>query len=450
MKVPGASVSLEYVSAGCNRSSHCLAWSRYVYYGSHSAVQVYSKDQARVVTTLLAHTGRVNTVRCLSLEDSDLVLSGSTDHSVAVWRCGEGQFTKLAVIKTHTGSVTNLTGVVQDNVLTVASTSRDNTIRFSRLDLESLHLEDDGVIELGSGLALELHLTQVPGVGRPVLLAARDDCGVHLYQREDEGEWGKAGVMTGHEDWVVSLDSRRLDQGLVVVSGGQDSLVRMWRVERREEREESEELVVEEEVVVLAGEEWSIVLESVLAGHEGWVYSVQWGQSGQLLTSSMDKTMIIWSQAEGEEGVWLEEVRVGEVGGNTLGFLGAVWAPGGQEILGHSWGGAFHLWQQSSGGGWVSGVVGGGHQQAVTDLCWEEDGTYLLTVGRDQTSRVHAEWSAGGCWQEVARPQVHGYDMTCCGLMSQHRFVSGAEEKLIRAFSAPSNFIENLSRITGR
>ena len=92
MKVPGASVSLEYVSAGCNRSSHCLAWSRYVYYGSHSAVQVYSKDQARVVTTLLAHTARVNTVRCVrGPADTEFILTGSCDHSVVVWRCERRQ-----------------------------------------------------------------------------------------------------------------------------------------------------------------------------------------------------------------------------------------------------------------------------------------------------------------------------------------------------------------------
>ena len=450
--VSGAEVRLEYLSAGCNRSPHCLAWSHYVYYGSHCGVQVYSREQSRVVTTLLAHTDRVNTVRCLQQdEDTEFLLSASTDHTVAVWRCSRGEFTKVAVIKTHTGAVTNLSGVLQDNIMTVVSTSRDNTIKLSRLNLNTLEVEDDGVIDLGSGLALELHLTLVPGLSSPLLLAARDDCKIHLYTSQGRTDWSWAGAIAGHEDWVVSLDTRLEGEAVMVVSGGQDSLVRMWRVERRKEREDSEELTVEEEVVSLGGEEWSVVLESVLAGHEGWVYSVQWGpQSCQLLTASMDKTMMIWAQAEGEQDVWLEQVRVGEVGGNTLGFLGAVWGPEGQEILGQSWSGAFHLWRQSEGNGWESGVVGGGHQQAVSDLSWEEEGNYLLTVSLDQTARVHALWAAGDCWQEIARPQVHGYDLSCCALMSQHRYVSGAEEKIIRAFSAPSNFIGNLSRITGR
>ena len=38
------------------------------------------------------------------------------------------------------------------------------------------------------------------------------------------------------------------------------------------------------------------------------------------------------------------QVRVGEVGGTTLGFYGAVFSPDGQSILGHGYQGAFHLW----------------------------------------------------------------------------------------------------------
>ena len=75
-------------------------------------------------------------------------------------------------------------------------------------------------------------------------------------------------------------------------------------------------------------------------------------------------------------------MRVGEVGGNTLGFLGAAWGPhkgAGETILGHSWAGALHLWQQEA-GGWGPGVVGGGHQDTVADLSWDTEGRYLVSV----------------------------------------------------------------------
>ena len=40
------------------------------------------------------------------------------------------------------------------------------------------------------------------------------------------------------------------------------------------------------------------------------------------------------------------QVRVGEVGGNSLGLYGAVFAPDGNYILAHGYQGAFHLWKK--------------------------------------------------------------------------------------------------------
>nr|XP_006823801.1 PREDICTED: elongator complex protein 2-like [Saccoglossus kowalevskii] len=50
-------------------------------------------------------------------------------------------------------------------------------------------------------------------------------------------------------------------------------------------------------------------------------------------------------------------------------------------------------------------------------------------------------------WHEIARPQVHGYDMQCIAMMSRYRMVSGADEKVVRIFSAPKNFIDNFGKI---
>lgn len=52
-------------------------------------------------------------------------------------------------------------------------------------------------------------------------------------------------------------------------------------------------------------------------------------------------------------------------------------------------------------------------------------------------------------WHELGRPQVHGYDLTCIASLGRFRFASGAEEKVIRIFQAPRNFLENLARISG-
>lgn len=90
----------------------------------------------------------------------------------------------------------------------------------------------------------------------------------------------------------------------------------------------------------------------MLAGHENWVNAVHWQpvfykdgvlqQPMRLLSASMDKTMILWAPDE-ESGVWLEQVRVGEVGGNTLGFYDCQFNEDGSMIIAHAFHGALHL-----------------------------------------------------------------------------------------------------------
>ena len=63
----------------------------------------------------------------------------------------------------------------------------------------------------------------------------------------------------------------------------------------------------------------------------------------RLLSCSMDKTMIVWSQ-DRSTGLWLDQVRVGEMGGNTLGFYGCQFGNGGLSIIAHGYQGALHLW----------------------------------------------------------------------------------------------------------
>lgn len=52
-------------------------------------------------------------------------------------------------------------------------------------------------------------------------------------------------------------------------------------------------------------------------------------------------------------------------------------------------------------------------------------------------------------WHEISRPQIHGYDMQCLAMIGRFQFVSGADEKVLRVFQAPRNFVENFANISG-
>lgn len=62
----------------------------------------------------------------------------------------------------------------------------------------------------------------------------------------------------------------------------------------------------------------------------------------KLLSTSIDKTIIIWEP--GPDGVWVEKVRVGAVGGGGLGFHGGKFAHDGNTIIGHHYFGSLHIW----------------------------------------------------------------------------------------------------------
>jgi elongator complex protein 2 len=64
------------------------------------------------------------------------------------------------------------------------------------------------------------------------------------------------------------------------------------------------------------------------------------------------------------------------------------------------------------------------------------------------TTRIFAPLTMGG-YGEVARPQVHGYLVSTVNSITSTRFVSSAEEPILRVFEAPATFVNNFVTVTG-
>lgn len=90
-------------------------------------------------------------------------------------------------------------------------------------------------------------------------------------------------------------------------------------------------------------------------------------------------------------------------------------------------------------------------------ITWSQLGEYK-GVGRrtakgrsDQTSRIHACCAIGeagpSTWAEIARPQIHGYDMADIAWISPLRFASAGDEKVARVFDAPGGYVESLASL---
>ncbi|KAI9338797.1 WD40-repeat-containing domain protein, partial [Obelidium mucronatum] len=209
---------------------------------------------------------------------------------------------------------------------------------------------------------------------------------------------------------------------------------------------------------------YTVMFDALLIGHEDWVHSVSWaptvlGANGkpvqklELVSASADKCVTVWRPDNSH--VWTVDARLGEVGGNSFGFYGARFGPNSSWILAHGYHGAIQFWESdrsgdSGGEVWNTKLGLSGHFGIVKDLAWSPKGDFLVSSSLDQTSRLWGQWKNGdNQWHEIARPQIHGYDLHCLAMIHPYGFVSGADEKVIRVFEASRTFLESLEHISG-
>ncbi|EFA10370.2 putative elongator complex protein 2-like Protein [Tribolium castaneum] len=389
----------------------------------------------KIIASLVGHTKRVNSVRWLS--GAELV-SGACDHTAIVWKLTGGKYAPMVL--QHESIVNIVDGICKNEGVVVVTVAMDAVVKiwFRAIESDDFTLIRD--IKGGHSICVGVRIAFFPQKESLILACAMDNSAIDLYV--EENEFAHCHTLKGHEDWVRGLDFTTDGKDLLLASASQDCYIRLWRFAPQSEISEPHN------VIKLKNALYKVSLDTILTGHEGWIYSVHWSpKSPQLLSSSLDKSMIIW-EFDSSTNLWTEKVRVGEVGGNTLGFYGGVFSPDGHNILAHGYNGAFHLWENAS-SGWKPCVTIGGHFAEVTDLAWDPQGEFLLTVSADQTTRIHAPWSddKDATWHEIARPQVHGYDLSSVAVLSRYRFASSAEEKVIRTFEAPRNFVENFARI---
>lgn len=209
---------------------------------------------------------------------------------------------------------------------------------------------------------------------------------IHLYASIDGVKFIRAASLQGHEDWIRFASFVETDEGdVLLASSSQDKRIRLWRVSPVSAdssvgegkldpaallaklglaSEEGNLSMSQHAHVINLGEQhgrFTVMLESVILGHEEWVNSVCWApaqphptdktkktQPMKLLSASMDRTAAIW-QVDASTGLWVDDTRVGEVGGNQLGFFGSQFGPTTDEIIVCGWNGAFHLWRRGEG-----------------------------------------------------------------------------------------------------
>lgn len=235
--------------------------------------------------------------------DEHQLLSGADDANAVLWQLDKAGAKKRILLKGHESGVNTVDGVRRPSgVWLLATAAADNSLRL-------WHLQTNGeisclqTVQLDGGFCLTLRLTLLPKSDQVLLAFSADDETVALWSEQSAGsgdasagQFKQVHKLTGHEDWVRGLDFVYDEDDLLLASGSQDNFIRLWRIEARTELHtsrssvddanvnavDSSELRVEEKILQLGEQAWyAVTLESVLYGHEGWIYGVHWHKNEQ-------------------------------------------------------------------------------------------------------------------------------------------------------------------------
>ncbi|KAM0015317.1 putative transcription factor WD40-like family [Helianthus debilis subsp. tardiflorus] len=497
-------VNRVFIGAGCNRIVNNVSWGAcgLISFGSQNAVSIFCPQSAKILSTLPGHKATVNCTHWLPSSkfafkatgwEKHYLLSGDAEGVIILWEfsLAENKWKYVSQLpKSHNKGVTCITAIVTSQTEAIfASTSSDCVVNVWKVDLPASG--GDCTVTcldtLSTGLKpmVTLSLAELPGSTTHLILAMGGlDNKIHLYRGETKGQFVRACELKGHTDWIRSLDFslpvsiNEEPHNLLLVSSSQDKGIRIWKmvlcdsVTNFDKRKAENTLAyyIKGPVFIAGSFSYQVSLESLVIGHEDWVYSVEWQppsltengscyQPQSILSASIDKTMMIW-QPERTTGIWVNVVTVGELSHSALGFYGGHWSPSADSILAHGYGGSFHLWKNVGNefDNWKPQKVPSGHFAAVTDIAWGRYGEYLMSVSHDQTTRIFSSWFNEAklkddydTWHEIARPQVHGHDINCLAIIQgkgNYRFVSGADEKVARVFEAPLSFLKTLNHAT--
>jgi len=454
-------------------------------------------DASKRIITSLAYVG-------------ESLVCGFSNGTVTLWKGNEnGVWVEQPIITEETGrSITHLDGhyFENDNRWIIFTCSSGGTHMIQAVN------DSTPTITQVSSFAANVINCKVMSFDKLIVLigtAAPRHNKIHVYMLDDDKfAVHHCGSLTGHEDWITCFAWNSTPS--LLASGSQDAKIRLWEfttttgevsldlaiVSDDDSNEDDDDLLDEEDEEGEARLELihekgvtRVTLEALLFGHEEAVTSVcfhpnpmpLYRQEEILISSSMDRTLLIWSPFT---GVWTPLTRVGSSGGilggsigsTLLGFVDVAVEPiNGTSLVGHAYGGALHVWTVEQDENidkeedlslediamynkWKAMPCITGHFEGVTDLCWEaERGDYLLTVSADQTCRLWAPITTKekkkDIWVELARPQVHGYDLAAVTSLStcnhRHLYVSGADEKEARVFDAPMSTLRLLGAIYG-
>ncbi|KAE9410421.1 WD40 repeat-like protein [Gymnopus androsaceus JB14] len=491
-------VSTAYIAASNNRHPGAadVTSEGTVIFGSSNLISLWdiSDGDKGILATLPGHSG---TVTCIRIINSTSFVSADDKGEVRIWKKIESQacatpyhWTSSTKFSAHKQAISAL--CVIDDCL--ATGSSDATVKLWKLPPgNSDNVEALQTISLSGRYPLALAFARLPQTNSCVLAIGGTDKNIQLWTRS-EAVFVQSAVLGGHEDWVrgLSFCAPEVDGPLILASGSQDATIRLWNIEAFKKGSVSEgisddlldafeeslgdfgdaeeggrQISLKRHILSVKSNQenalFSVTFDALLVGHEAGITSISWRPSTTnstptLLSTSTDSSLILWSTAtvmtdseDRSSSIWINRQRFGDIGGQRLGgFVGGTWRLDGNEVMAWGWSGGWRRWHcKSSVEGasdneenWEEVGAIGGHLGPVKSVNWSPSGLFLISSGQ-LGFMVKSRQLAGLLHGfELARPQVHGYDLLGTVFLEELKFASIADEKVIRIFEAPRRFVD--------
>lgn len=477
-------IKTEAIFTGANQQNQVSDYSKeneILAFGAGKNIALWNpldSNHKGIYMTLKGHDAEVTCVKFV--KGTDLMVSASEDYHVKIWKLQIGSDVKywkcIQTIEHYQNSIVTLT--VLPKFIVVGCANGTISIWNQSTESDEFILGDE--FEIGKNvLPLSLSMTNVID-NKYILAVGGTNANIFIFSFIFDEENNKISdcqlstKLEGHEDWIKSLSFRHQETpgDFLLASGSQDRYIRLWRVRINDliddpnESENKLTLLNNKQFKFTIGDDLKVAInfDALIMGHDDWISSIQWHETRlQLLAATADTALMIWEPEE-TSGIWICHTRLGELSskgastatGSVGGFWSCIWfnKDDNDYILTNGKTGAWRVWLAQRDGTVEPQLAISGATREVTDICWSKDNKFLLSTSLDQTTRLFAPWliNADGTkrncrtWHEFSRPQIHGYDMICCEILNNTRFVSGGDEKIFRSFDEPKSVAEILQK----
>lgn len=460
-----ADTKLYFASAPCSRYSDALAtaWSFPIAaYISHNNVFILSTDSYSVIDVIPIRHAPLNAVKLICHRDSILLLAVASDGYLSICAAnsdGPFVFRSCASLLLHETSClafdVAMLLIDYEQLLFIVSVS-DSSLVITQLSKPVSKPPDSKTVATykfparPDGPIFIPHAVSMHAYSKDILVIAMvgTDRRIHLFQASPSGILVLLTRIPAHRDWGRSVawgtDS---SNGLLLSSASSDGSIRLFRLTPFNKGDPPQPLRLQ---YTLNNTLCAVRSLALLDEHNGPVHSVRFScerNRRRLLSASLDGTVTIWDVTQPKSPALI--ARFGLLGGHSVhatGFFATSFAQTvgrstSTVVIAAAFSGALHRWEANADGdSFVALPAVGGHGAPVRHVVWAPDGSFLLSASDDKSVRAFVE--VDGRFVEWARPQVHGHAVFSIAFCNPYasRYVSAAEERMLRVFDAPSTF----------